>query len=147
MRTCSVEGGGGGEGGGDGEGGGEGGGGLGDGGGGLGEGGGGLGDDGGGEGDGGGGEGNGGGGEGGAAGGQGWEVSEPLKEPLMVQHVAVAVAPEVMNRAEPWSCREKAMTEQSSGAMERYTWVRFAGKLTPCQTDTWQQSAHQWGDG
>ena len=33
----------------------------------------------------------------------------------------------------------------SSGAMERYTWVRFAGKLTPCQRDTWQQSAHQWG--
>ena len=28
-----------------------------------------------------------------------------------------------------------------------YTWVRFAGKLTDCQTHTWQQSAHQWGNG
>ena len=31
--------------------------------------------------------------------------------------------------------------------MERYTWVRFAGKLTPCHTHRWQQSAHQWGAG
>ena len=63
---------------------------------------------------------------------QGREVTEPEMEPLMVQHVAVAVAPDLMNRAAPWSYRGKAMTEQSSGAMERYTWVRFAGKLTPC---------------
>ena len=31
--------------------------------------------------------------------------------------------------------------------MERYTWVRFAGKLTACHTQIWRRSANQWGDG
>ena len=28
--------------------------------------------------------------------------------------------------------------------MECYAWVRFAGKLTDCHTQTWQRSANQW---
>ena len=37
---------------------------------------------------------------------------------------------------------------QFNGALERYTWVRFAAKLTThCHRHTWQQLAHQWGDG
>ena len=36
---------------------------------------------------------------------------------------------------------------QFNGAMERYTWVRFAGKLTSCHRHTWSRSAHQRGDG
>ena len=43
--------------------------------------------------------------------------------------------------------RHTTNSEHTIGAMERYTWVRFAGKLTPCHTHIWQQSAHQWGDG
>ena len=35
---------------------------------------------------------------------------------------------------------------QFKGAMERYTWVRFAGKLTSCQTMHMQRSAFQRGD-
>ena len=31
--------------------------------------------------------------------------------------------------------------------MERYTWVRFAGRLTPCHTQIWKWSANQWGNG
>ena len=38
-------------------------------------------------------------------------------------------------------------SQHTSGAMERFTWVRFAGKLTPCHTQIWRRSAHQWGDG
>ena len=34
-----------------------------------------------------------------------------------------------------------------NGAMERYTWVRFAGKLTPCHANIWRRSAYQRGDG
>ena len=34
-----------------------------------------------------------------------------------------------------------------NGAMERYTWVRFAGKLTSCHASIWRRSAHQRGDG
>ena len=33
----------------------------------------------------------------------------------------------------------------SIGAMERYTWVRFAGKLTSCHTQIWRRSAFQRG--
>ena len=33
------------------------------------------------------------------------------------------------------------------GAMERYMWVRFAGKITVCHRHAWSRSAHQWGDG
>ena len=36
---------------------------------------------------------------------------------------------------------------QFKGALERYTWVQFAAKLTPCHRHIWQRSAHQWGDG
>ena len=36
---------------------------------------------------------------------------------------------------------------QFNGAMERYTWVRFAGKLTPCHANIWRRSAYQRGDG
>ena len=46
-------------------------------------------------------------------------------------------------------CGTQGTQIQFSGAMKRFTWVRFAGKLTPCQTHTWtwRQSAHQWGAG
>ena len=37
----------------------------------------------------------------------------------MVQHVAVTFPQNLVTKAEPWSCREKVMTEQSRGAMEK----------------------------
>ena len=36
-------------------------------------------------------------------------------------------------------------SEHAIGAMERYTWVRFAGKLTPCHTQIWRRSANHSG--
>ena len=41
----------------------------------------------------------------------------------------------------------RAVRARSSSILERYTWVRFAGKLTSCQTMHMQRSAFQRGNG
>ena len=45
--------------------------------------------------------------------------------------------------------RHTTNSEHTSGAMERYTWVRFAGKLSHCPAMTHRKtvSVYQWGDG